>query len=88
VWPPTSVLGAVRPPGIAVSLPAAYSGENPRGTQGAGSGVGMGAKLVASSYRKMSKSLVRQGEATKGKTASAKTCWEMTMLLVERSRHQ
>jgi hypothetical protein len=38
-----------------------------------------------SSYSKMSKSLVRWGEADKGKSASSKTtCQETTMLLVVR----
>jgi hypothetical protein len=60
----------------------------PLGTRGADSGAGMGAAPEASSCRKMSKSLVRQGETAKGKTASSKTtCRKMTMLLVERSRH-
>jgi hypothetical protein len=48
----------------------------------------MGATPVASSYRKMSKWLVRWGETAKGKTASSKTtCQEMMMLLVERLRY-
>jgi hypothetical protein len=49
----------------------------------------MGATPEESSCRKMSKSLVRRGEAEKGKSDSSKTmCWKMTMLLVVRSRHQ
>jgi hypothetical protein len=46
------------------------SGRNPGRMRGAGSGGGMGATLGASSCRKMSKSLVRYGEAAKAKTAS------------------
>jgi hypothetical protein len=49
----------------------------------------MGAAPGESSYKKMSKSLVRWGEAKKGKSASSKTtCQETTMLLVVRSRHR
>jgi hypothetical protein len=59
------------------------SGKNP------GSGARMGAASGESSYRKISKSLVRWGEVEKEKFASSKiTCWETTMLLVVRSRHQ
>jgi hypothetical protein len=42
------------------------SGGKPNGTWGAGSGVGMGATLGESSCRKISKLLVRWGEAEKG----------------------
>jgi hypothetical protein len=42
------------------------SGGKPSGTWGTGSGVGMGAALGESSCRKMSKLLVRWGEAEKG----------------------
>jgi hypothetical protein len=39
--------------------------------------------------KKMSKSLVRRGEAKKGKFVSPKTtCRETTMLLLVRSRHR
>jgi hypothetical protein len=59
------------------------SGGNPGGTGGTDNGVGMGATPGESSYRKMFKSLVRRGEAEKGKSASSKTtCREMTILLV------
>jgi hypothetical protein len=81
VGPPASVLRAVEP------LVAA-SGGRPDGIRGAGSGACMGATPGASSYRKISKSLVRRGEAAKEKTASSKTtCQKTMMMLVERSRH-
>jgi hypothetical protein len=78
---PASILRAVKP------LVAANGGR-PDGIRGAGSGACMGATPGASSYRKMSKSLVRRGEATKGKIASSKTTCQKTMMMsVERSRH-
>jgi hypothetical protein len=43
---------------------------NPRGTRGDDNDADMGAASEASSYRKMSKSLVRRGDIVKGKTAS------------------
>jgi hypothetical protein len=71
------------------AAPAVANGGRPGGTWGAGRGVGMGATPEESSYRKISKSLFRRGEAVKGKTASSKiTCRETTMLLMERSRHR
>jgi hypothetical protein len=64
------------------------SGGKPSGIKGAGSGAGMGAAPGKSSCRKMSKSLVRRGEAEKGKSASSKTtCQETMMLLVVTSSH-
>jgi hypothetical protein len=63
------------------------NGGNLEGTRGAGSCAGMGAAPGVPSCKKMCKSLVRWGEAVKGKTASSKIiCREMTMLLVERSK--
>jgi hypothetical protein len=53
-----------------VGLPVVANGGKPGGTWGAGNGAGMGVALGESSYRKMSKSLVRRGEAEKGKSAS------------------
>jgi hypothetical protein len=75
----------VRPPGAAVGPPALWRNGNPGGWGwGVGSGVGMGAALQELSCRKMSKSLVRWGETTKGKSDSSKIiCCEMMMLLVE-----
>jgi hypothetical protein len=46
---------------------------------GADSGAGMGAAQGESSYRKMSKLLVRRCEAEKGKSALSKTCQETMM---------
>jgi hypothetical protein len=49
----------------------------------------MGAELGVSSYRKISKSLVRRGVAQKGKFVSLNaTCREMTMWFVETSRYK
>jgi hypothetical protein len=42
----------------------------PEGTRGAGSSAGIGATSRESSYRKMSKSLVRWGDTEKGKSTS------------------
>jgi hypothetical protein len=65
------------------------TGGKPGGTRGVGSGAGMGATPGESSYRKMSKSLVRRGEAEKGKSASEKImCRETMMLVVVRSTHR
>jgi hypothetical protein len=89
VGPPAPVPRAVGPPGLAVGPLATASGGKPGGMWGVGSGVGIGATPGESSCSKMSKSLVRRGEAEKGKSASSKTtCREMTMLLVVRSRHR
>jgi hypothetical protein len=63
---PASVLDAV-------GLPVAANGGSPKGTRGAGNGAGMGATPGASSCKKVSKSLVRWGDAAKEKTASSKT---------------
>jgi hypothetical protein len=46
------------------------SGGKPGGMQGVDSDAGMGATSGESFYRKMSKSLVRQGETEKEKSAS------------------
>jgi hypothetical protein len=64
------------------------SGGKPIGTRGTGYDAVMGDASRESSCRKMSKSLVREGEAEKGKSASSKTMYqEMMILLVVRSRH-
>jgi hypothetical protein len=72
VGPLASVLSVVGAPRTVVCPPASASGGNPGGSRGAGSGAGMGAAPGASSYRKLSKSLVGRGKAAKGKTASSK----------------
>jgi hypothetical protein len=60
----------VRLPGTTVGPPTLGQNGNLGASRGIGSGVSMGAALQESSYRKMSKSLVRWGETAKEKSVS------------------
>jgi hypothetical protein len=64
------------------------NGGKPDGTIGTGRGTGMGGTAITDvPISKMSKSLVRRGEAEKEKSASSYTRCRETMI-VARSRHQ
>jgi hypothetical protein len=86
---PSGSGGTGRPPSGSSRTASTVVEWEPWGAQGASSDAGMGATLQELSCRKMSKSLVRWGEATKGKSVSSKTiCRETMILLVERSRYR